>query len=43
MELFFLELFLVGGMMLDYNDYELVSLAKEGNEDAVNLIYQKIK
>lgn len=29
--------------MLDYNDYELVSLAKEGNEDAVNLIYQKYK
>ena len=25
------------------NDYELVSLAQEGNEDAINLIYQKYK
>lgn len=28
---------------MQYNDYELVSLAREGNEDAVNLIYQKYK
>lgn len=28
---------------MEYNDYELVFLAKEGNEDAVNLIYQKYK
>ena len=28
---------------MEYNDYELVALAKEGNEDAVNLIYQKYK
>ena len=28
---------------MEYNDYELVSLAKEGNEDAINLIYQKYK
>ena len=28
---------------MQYNDYELVSLAKEGNEDAVNIIYQKYK
>ena len=26
-----------------YNDYELVSLAQEGNEDAINIIYQKYK
>lgn len=30
-------------MLEEYNDYELVSLAKEGNEDAINLIYQKYK
>lgn len=28
---------------MQYNDYELVSLAREGNEDAINLIYQKYK
>ena len=28
---------------MEYNDYELVSLAKEGNEDAINLIYHKYK
>ena len=28
---------------MQYNDHELVSLAKEGNEDAVNIIYQKYK
>lgn len=28
---------------MQYNDYELVSLAKEGNEEAINLIYQKYK
>ena len=28
---------------MEYNDYELVSLAKEGNEDAINIIYQKYK
>ena len=28
---------------MEYNDYELVALAKEGNEDAVNLLYQKYK
>lgn len=28
---------------MQYNDYELVSLAKEGNEDAINIIYQKYK
>ena len=28
---------------MEYNDYELVSMAKEGNEDAINLIYQKYK
>ena len=27
----------------DYNDYELVALAREGNEDAINIIYQKYK
>ena len=26
-----------------YNDYELLSLAREGNEDAINLIYQKYR
>lgn len=30
-------------MFDNYNDYELVALAKEGNEDAINLIYQKYK
>lgn len=30
-------------MSEEYNDYELISLAKEGNEDAINLIYQKYK
>ena len=30
-------------MFSDYNDYELVSLAREGNEDAINIIYQKYK
>ncbi len=29
--------------MQEYNDYELVSLAKEKNEDAINIIYQKYK
>lgn len=28
---------------MEINDYELVSLAQEGNEDAVNLIYQKYR
>ena len=28
---------------MQYNDYELVCLAREGNEDAINLIYQKYK
>ena len=28
---------------MQYNDYELVSLAKEGNEEAINIIYQKYK
>ena len=28
---------------MQYNDYELVFLAKEGNEDAINIIYQKYK
>lgn len=28
---------------MEYNDYELVILAQEGNEDAINLIYQKYK
>ena len=27
----------------EYNDYELVFLAQEGNEDAINIIYQKYK
>ena len=30
-------------MFSDYNDYELVALAKEGNEDATNILYQKYK
>ena len=29
--------------MIKQNDYELVYLAQEGNEDAINLIYQKYK
>jgi RNA polymerase sporulation-specific sigma factor len=29
--------------MTEYNDYELVALAKEGNEDATNILYQKYK
>ena len=28
---------------MDHNDYELVFLAQEGNEDAINIIYQKYK
>lgn len=28
---------------MEQNDYELVFLAKEGNEDAINLLYQKYK
>lgn len=28
---------------MDLNDYELVHLAQSGNEDAINLIYQKYK
>lgn len=28
---------------MEHNDYELVSLAREGNEEAINLIYQKYK
>ena len=28
---------------MDTNDYELVSLAQDGNEDAINIIYQKYK
>ena len=28
---------------MNTNDYELVCLAQEGNEDAINLIYQKYK
>ena len=28
---------------MDYNDYELICLAREGNEDAINIIYQKYK
>lgn len=27
----------------EYNDYELVSLAQEGNEDAVNILYKKYR
>ena len=29
--------------MMEYNDYELVALAKEGNEDAINILYQKYR
>ena len=28
---------------MEYNDYEVVSLAQEGNEDAISLLYQKYK
>lgn len=28
---------------MEYNDYEIVNLAQEGNEDAINLLYQKYK
>ena len=28
---------------MEHNDYELVSLAQEGNEDAINIIYQKYR
>ena len=28
---------------MEYNDYELISLAREGNEDAINVIYNKYK
>ena len=28
---------------MQYNDYELVSLARDGNEEAINLIYHKYK
>ena len=28
---------------MEYNDYEVVSLAQEGNEDATSLLYQKYK
>jgi len=28
---------------MEYNDYELVCLAREGNEDAINIIYNKYK
>ena len=30
-------------MLEEYNDYELVSLAREGNEEAIDIIYQKYK
>jgi RNA polymerase sporulation-specific sigma factor len=30
-------------MLNEYNDYELVSLAKEGNEEAIEIIYKKYK
>ena len=30
-------------MLDEYNDYELVSLAKEGNEEAIDIIYKKYK
>ena len=30
-------------MYSEYNDYELVAMAREGNEDAINIIYQKYK
>lgn len=29
--------------MRQYNDYELVAVAQEGNEDAINIIYEKYK
>ena len=28
---------------MEYNDYELVSLARDNNEDAINLIYEKYR
>ena len=28
---------------MEYNDYELVSLAQEGNEEAIDIIYKKYK
>ena len=28
---------------MEYNDYELICLAREGNENAINIIYQKYK
>ena len=28
---------------MEYNDYELVSLAKEKNEEAINILYNKYK
>ena len=40
----FLELFLVEVNVLEeYNDYELVALAKEGNEESIDLIFHKYK
>ncbi len=30
-------------MIRQYNDYELVAFAQEGNEDAINIIYEKYK
>ena len=30
-------------MLNEYNDYELVSLAREGNEEAIEIIYQKYR
>ena len=30
-------------MYSEYNDYELVAMAREGSEDAINIIYQKYK
>lgn len=30
-------------MLREYNDYELVFLAREGNEDAIDIIYKKYK
>ena len=29
--------------MMNYNDFELVSLAQEGNEDAINMLYEKYR
>ena len=28
---------------MNFNDFELINMAQEGNEDAVNLIYEKYK